>query len=110
MYLIMSSAALTSPSTVSLPVEKTDTPVINHKDAEKVLQTFTVPVGSPINGKQIKDIEWGKHCLIVSIDRNDTPITPKGDTVLKEGDIIVMTISQRRFQQDLNRIYSIINK
>ena len=60
--------------------------------------------------KQIKDIEWGKHCLIVSIDRNDTPITPKGDTVLKEGDIIVMTISQRRFQQDLNRIYSIINK
>ncbi len=91
-------------------VEKTDTPIINHKDAEKVLQTFTVPVGSPINGKQIKDIEWGKHCLIVSIDRNDTPITPKGDTVLKEGDIIVMTISQRRFQQDLNRIYSIINE
>ena len=90
-------------------VENSDSPVINTKDSEKVLQTFVIPVGSPINGKRISEIEWGKHCLIVSIDRNDTPITPKGNTVLKEGDTVVMTISQRRFGQDLNRIYSIIN-
>lgn len=90
-------------------VEQTDEPVINTKTAEKVLQTFVIPIGSPLNGKQIKDIEWGKHCLIVSIDRNEIPITPKGDTVLKEGDTVVMTISQRRFQQDLKRVYSIIN-
>ncbi|MBR7072718.1 MAG: ClC family H(+)/Cl(-) exchange transporter [Eubacterium sp.] len=90
-------------------VERTDTPVVNAKDAEKVLQTFVIPLGSPLNGKKISEVEWGKHCLIVSIDRNEKPITPKGDTVLKEGDTIVMTISQRRFQQDLNRVYALIN-
>ncbi len=90
-------------------VKNNETPVVNTKDAEKVLQTFVIPVGSPLNDKKISEIEWGKHCLIVSIDRNEIPITPKGDTVLKEGDTIVMTISQRRFQQDLKRVYSLIN-
>ena len=90
-------------------VEGTDTPVVNSKDKEKVLETFVVPVGSSLDGKKISEIDWGKHCLIVSIDRDDTPITPKGDTVIKEGDTLVMLISQRRFQQDLRRIYSIIN-
>ena len=90
-------------------VENTDTPVVNTKDSEKVLQTFVIPVGSCVNGRQIAEIDWGKHCLIVSIDRNDMPITPKGDTVLKEGDTLVMSISQRRFQQDLRRVYEIIN-
>ena len=90
-------------------VEHTDTPVVNAKDSEKVLQSFVIPVGSSLDGKHISDVEWGKHCLIVSIDRNDTPITPKGDTVLKEGDTLVMSISQRRFQQDLRRVYELIN-
>lgn len=89
-------------------VEGADVPV-NSKDREKVLETFVIPVGSSVDGKKISDIEWGKHCLIVSIDRNEVPITPKGDTVLKEGDTVVMMISQRRFQQDLRRIYTIIN-
>ena len=90
-------------------VEHTDAPVVNVKDSEKVLQSFVIPVGSRVDGKTIADIEWGKHCLIVSIDRNDVPITPKGNTVLKEGDTLVMSISQRRFQQDLRRVYAIIN-
>lgn len=90
-------------------VEKTEVPT-NTKDAEKVLETFVIPVGSGVDGKRIADIDWGKHCLIVSVERNDVPITPKGDTVLKEGDVVVMMISQRRFHQDLSRVYGIINK
>ncbi len=90
-------------------VEKTDSPSINTKSHEKVLQTFVVPVGSSIDGKKVSEIDWGKHCLIVSIDRNETPITPKGDTVIREGDVLVMMISQRRFQQDQTRIYNLIN-
>jgi H+/Cl- antiporter ClcA len=90
-------------------VEKTDTPT-NTKDSEKVLETFVIPVGSRVDGKKISDIEWGKHCLIVSVDRGEVPITPKGNTELKEGDVIVMMISQRRFRQDLDRIYGILNE
>ena len=79
------------------------------KAGEKVLQTYVVPTGSSINGKRISDIDWGKHCLIVSVERNEVPITPKGDTVILEGDELVFLISQRRFARDVNRLESIIN-
>ena len=87
----------------------TEPPKLNAREHEKVLQTFVIPAGSKIGGKKISEIDWGKHCLIVSIERNETPITPKGDTELKDGDVIVMMISQRRYTQDLNRVYGIIN-
>ena len=83
---------------------------VSAKSSEKVLQTFVIPVGSKISGKKISEIDWGKHCLIVSIDRNEVPVTPKGDTLLMEGDELIMLISQRRFQQDLDRVYNIINE
>ncbi|MBE6741781.1 MAG: ClC family H(+)/Cl(-) exchange transporter [Ruminococcaceae bacterium] len=89
-------------------VEKTDSPSLDTASNEKVLQTFSIPVGSSINGKKIADIDWGKHCVIVSVERDETPITPKGDTVLKDGDTLVMLISQRRFSQDLKRISEIV--
>ena len=89
-------------------VENTDSPTLDTSSNEKVLQTFSIPIGSPINGKRIADIDWGKHCIIVSVERNETPMTPKGDTIIKEGDTLVMLISQRRFSQDLKRINEII--
>lgn len=91
-------------------VENTDSPVLNTKEVEKVIQTFTIPVGSPVADKRIADIDWGKHCLIISVERGETPITPKGDTLLKEGDTLVMLISQRRFSQDVKRICDTIKK
>lgn len=91
-------------------VENTDAPVLNTKEVEKVLQTFTIPVGSPVANKTIADIDWGKHCVIISVERDETPITPKGDTLLKEGDTLVILISQRRFSQDVQRICDMIKK
>ncbi len=79
------------------------------KAGEKVLKTYVVPTGSSISGKRISDIDWGKHCLIVSVERNEVPITPKGDTVILEGDELVVLISQRRFARDINRLERIIN-
>ena len=74
-----------------------------------MLKTYVVPTGSAISGKKISDIEWGKHCLIVSVERNEVPITPKGDTVILEGDELVLLISQRRFERDISRLEKIIN-
>lgn len=85
-----------------------DIPQFHPRD-EKVLREFVVPVGSPIDRKCISDIDWGKHCLVVSVERNGVSVTPKGDTVIKEGDELVMLISQRRFSKDNERIYKIIN-
>lgn len=79
------------------------------KVGEKVLQTYVIPTGSWLDGKTISEIDWGKHCLIVSVDRAEQTITPKGDTVLREGDELVVLVSQRRFARDRNRIERIIN-
>lgn len=83
----------------------TETPV---NTGEKVLQTFVIPTGSPLRNKKISDIDWGKHCLIVSVEREERAITPKGDTVLKEGDELIMMISQRYFAKDKRKIEKII--
>ena len=83
----------------------TETPI---NTGEKVLQTFVIPTGSPLRNKKIADIEWGKHCLIVSVEREERAITPKGDTVLKEGDELIMMISQRYFAKDKRKIEKII--
>ncbi|MGN1328951.1 MAG: chloride channel protein [Eubacterium sp.] len=85
-----------------------ESPKFQPKD-EKVLREFVVPVGSPVDRKCISDVDWGKHCLVVSVERNGVSITPKGDTVIKEGDEIVMLISQRRFSRDNERIDRLIN-
>lgn len=77
---------------------------------EKVLQTYVIPTGSRISGKTISDIDWGKHCLIVSVERGDVSITPKGDTELKDGDTLVVMVSQRRFSRDRSRLEKIINE
>lgn len=79
-----------------------------HSSDEKVIKTYVIPVGSPLRRKTVSQINWGKHCLIVSIERDDVSITPKGDTVLKEGDELVILISQRRFSKDNERLEKII--
>ncbi|MGN1202958.1 MAG: chloride channel protein [Eubacterium sp.] len=76
---------------------------------EKIIKTYVIPVGSPLDKKPIMDIDWGKHCLVVSIERNDVSITPKGETVLKEGDELVILVSQRHFSKDSERLERIIN-
>ncbi|MCH5317880.1 MAG: ClC family H(+)/Cl(-) exchange transporter [Eubacterium sp.] len=77
--------------------------------AEKVLKTYVIPTGSPVNGKMISEIDWGKHCVIVSVDRDENPITPKGDTLLKSGDELVLLVSQRHFADDCGKLEKMIN-
>lgn len=77
---------------------------------EKVLQTYVIPTGSKISGKTISEIDWGKHCLVVSVERGESSITPKGDTLLKDGDGLVIMVSQRRFSRDRSRLEKIINE
>lgn len=75
---------------------------------EKILKSYVVPVGSPVHRKKVMDVDWGKHCLVVSIERDDVSITPKGDTVIKEGDELVILVSQRRFGNDNEKLERIL--
>lgn len=79
------------------------------KTNEKVLENFVLPIGSPLDKKRIMDVDWGRHCLVVSVERDGVSVTPKGETVLKEGDELVILISQRRFSRDIERLNRLIN-
>lgn len=84
-------------------------PEFNGTD-EKVIRSYVIPVGSRLNRKSVMDIDWGKHCLVVSIERDGVSITPKGDTMLKEGDELVILISQRYFSDDNERLEKMIEE
>ncbi len=68
--------------------------------AEKVIKSFVIPTGSDLNNKKIKDIDWGRHVLIVTVERGEESITPNGNVILHEGDELVFLVSQRRFARD----------
>ncbi len=72
--------------------------------SEKVIKSFVIPTGSNLNGKRIKDIDWGRHVLIVTIERGEESITPNGDVMLNEGDEVVFLVSQRRFARDEEKL------
>lgn len=78
------------------------------KAGEKIIKTYTVPIGSPVSNKEIKEIEWGKHCLVVTIERDGESITPKGETIIKEGDELTILVSQRRFSRDAEKLEKLI--
>ncbi|WP_276972022.1 ClC family H(+)/Cl(-) exchange transporter [Eubacterium coprostanoligenes] len=63
---------------------------------EKIIKSFVIPTGSDLANKRIKDIDWGRHALIITVERGEDSITPNGDIVLKAGDEIVFLVSQRR--------------
>lgn len=64
--------------------------------SEKVIKSFVIPIGSDLNGKKIKDIDWGRHALIITVERGEESITPNGDVVLQADDEVVFFISQRK--------------
>lgn len=68
--------------------------------AEKILTTFLVPVGSPAEGKQIREIPWPRDCLVASLLREERTLTPKGDTVIEAGDQLMVLIPQERNADD----------
>ena len=59
---------------------------------EKVILEFAVANNSYLVGKKVKNIYWPDKCLLVSINRSGEELTPKGETTIEAGDLII-TIS-----------------
>ena len=62
---------------------------------EKVLLDFMINVDSYLDNHQIKDINWPKNCLIVSLQRDGKEFIPKGETYLKASDIIIIMCDKK---------------
>lgn len=66
--------------------------------------------GSTIDGKYIRDIPFPKDVLIIAIYRGEAQIIPKGDTVIKAGDRIVMMVNAAKRVKIRNEINHLINE
>lgn len=78
--------------------------------SEKVIKSYVIPLGSQLDKKKIKEIDWGRHSLIVTVERGEESITPNGDVELHAGDEIVFLLSQRRMANTIENLDKLFNK
>ncbi len=50
---------------------------------------FRVPPGSIADGRAIRDVAWPEGSTLVSIRRHREVLVPSGNTILKDGDVVV---------------------
>ncbi len=70
------------------------------------LEEIIVPFGSKAINKPIFELGFPKDSLITLIARDDTYITPRGDTTLEEGDVLLTLVSRESFP----KVHSILYK
>jgi hypothetical protein len=75
----------------------------------KVLIETSVCLGSVIEGKMIKEIEWHPRCLLVSIQRGMKEIIPKGDTLIYPGDYLIVLANENE-ASEIREAISTISK
>lgn len=66
---------------------------VGNEKSKSILE-FAVCMGSMLDSKQIKEIKWPAHCLLVSVKRGDREIIPKGDTVIYPGDYLIVLTNE----------------
>ncbi|HZW82021.1 MAG TPA: H(+)/Cl(-) exchange transporter ClcA [Candidatus Deferrimicrobium sp.] len=62
----------------------------------KIITEVAVCLGSKLDGKRIKDVQWPEHCLLISIKRGATDIIPKGNTSLRSGDYLFVLVNENQ--------------
>jgi Trk K+ transport system NAD-binding subunit len=55
---------------------------------KRMLLEVGISIGSKLDGRHIKDVDWPQHCLLVSVKRGDSELVPKGDTRIMVGDYL----------------------
>lgn len=60
----------------------------------KVIMEMPVCLGSKLDNKRIMDINWPKDCLLVGIKRGETEIIPKGNTLIRMGDYLIILTNE----------------
>jgi len=55
---------------------------------------FIIKSDTPVVNKKIKDINLRNKGIIAGITRNETNLVPSGDNILKEGDVILVTVER----------------
>ncbi|MCQ3979930.1 MAG: chloride channel protein [Anaerolineae bacterium] len=67
------------------------------------VEEFTIKAGAPCIGHAIHEVTWPGSCIIASIRRGRQVLIPHGDTVIKEGDVLI-TVIESEVREDLRRL------
>lgn len=62
---------------------------------EKILANFVIGHGAQPDGRCIGEVDWPDNCLLVSVQRGEVELIPKGRTKLQAGDVIVIMMDER---------------
>jgi len=72
---------------------------VDSTSKKRMIIELAICIGSKLDGKQIKNIDWPLHCLLVSIRRGDTELVPKGDTRIIAGDYLYVLANADQAEQ-----------
>lgn len=61
-----------------------------------VILEIAVCMGSLLDQKKIRDIQWPKDCLLVSIQRGETEVIPTGNTKITAGDFLIVLTKENK--------------
>ncbi len=71
-------------------------------NGEKVLINSVISHGSAAENRTVSDIVWPEHCLVVSVMRGEEELVPKGNTVFRAGDRIIL-LCDENYASDAHR-------
>lgn len=74
---------------------KNDVTDVDYEDLEKTVICIPVLAESEFDEKLIKDIQFPKHTLVVSIRRGDKEYIPTGSSQVLAGDILVLLLPKK---------------
>ncbi|VBB07832.1 chloride channel voltage gated [Lucifera butyrica] len=69
-------------------------PAVTKTAPPRTVMEIVVCLGSKLDGRIIKEIDWPPHCLLVCVRRGEREIVPKGDTELVAGDYLFVSANE----------------
>jgi len=71
-------------------------PLIQIKEGQVEIVQAELSSRSPIAGRAINQVHLPKDCIIICTVRKDEVVLPKGNTVLKDGDIVIAIVTKEK--------------
>ena len=88
---------------LTLPLSASSNPI-------RILNKVVITDSHPWNQNLIKDIQFNGKALILMITRNGKKIVPKGSTILKAGDEIILGTTFEKMTDEINLCETFIDK
>lgn len=68
---------------------------------------FPIEMGCPVDNHRVRDVAWPSGCLLVGLRRGEQEIVPRGDTLIRAGDYIIVLFSgeeERHIRQSVGAL------